>query len=73
MNDMTPLSVRLTAEDAKTMLEEAGAQKVHVVGRGIRLLAFFEKDRKRRAWIIRGDAWLRNFEQDVARELTQVF
>lgn len=69
MNDMTPLPVRLTAEHAKSLLEEAGAQKVCVVGKGIRLLAFFETGRKRQAWIIRGDGWVRNFAQDVAREL----
>ena len=28
MNDMTPLAVRLTAEHAARMLEEAGAQEV---------------------------------------------
>ena len=69
MNDMTPISVRLTADDAKALLEGAGAKKVCVVGRGLRMLAFFETNRTRQAWIIRGDAWLRNFEQDVAREL----
>lgn len=68
MNDMTPLAVRLTAEHAKSMLEDAGAQNVHVVGRGIKLLAFFETDRKRQAWVIRGNGWVRNFAQDVARE-----
>ena len=68
MNDMTPLPVRLTAEHAKSMLEEAGAEKVCVVGKGLRLLAFFETGRKRQAWIIRGDGWVRNFAQDVARE-----
>lgn len=70
MNDMTPLAVRLTAEHAKELLEGAGARNVSVVGRGMRLLAFFEsgKPRKRQAWIIRGDGWVRNFEQDVARE-----
>jgi hypothetical protein len=70
MNDMSPLAVRLTAEHAKALLEEAGAKKVCVVGRGYRMLAFFETDRKRQAWIIRGDAWARNFALDVARELT---
>lgn len=69
MNDMTPVAVRLTAELAKTMLEGAGARNVSVVGRGMRMLAFFEVQRKRHAWIIRGDGWLRNFQQDVAREL----
>jgi hypothetical protein len=68
MNDMSPIAVRLTAEHAKTMLEEAGAQNVAVIGRGMRLLAFFETGRKRQAWIIRGDGWVRNFAQDVARE-----
>lgn len=68
MNDMTPVAVRLTADHAKTMLEEAGARNVAVVGKGLRLLAFFETGRKRQAWIIRGDAWVRNFASDVARE-----
>jgi hypothetical protein len=69
MNDMTPFAVRLTADHARTMLEEAGARNVCVVGRGMRFLAFFEARRKRHAWIIRGDAWVRNFADDVAREL----
>jgi len=78
VNDMTPLGVfreptknlpvRLTAEYAKDLLEGAGARNVSVVGRGVRLLAFFEVKRKRHAWIIRADGWLRNFEKDVARE-----
>lgn len=68
MNDMTPLAVRLTADHAKFMLEEAGARNVSVVGRGIRMLAFFEKGRKRQAWVIRGDAWVVNFANDLARE-----
>jgi hypothetical protein len=71
MNDMTPVTVRLTADRAKTMLEEAGARNVHVVGRGYRMLAFFETGRKRQAWIIRGNGWVHNFANDVARELTQ--
>ncbi len=69
MNDMTPFAVRLTAEHARSMLEEAGAQKVCVIGKGLRLLAFFETGRKRQAWIIRGDAWVKNFANDIAREL----
>lgn len=69
MNDMTPFAVRLTADHARTMLEEAGARNVSVVGRGMKFLAFFETGRKRQAWIIRGDAWVRNFANDVAREL----
>lgn len=69
MNDMTPLAVRLTAEQAKAMLEDAGATKVTVIGRGLRLLAFFEIGRKREAWVIRSNGWVRNFAQDVAREL----
>lgn len=69
MNDMTPLAVRLTADHAKTMLEEAGAQNVVVVGRGLKLLAFFEARRKRQAWVIRGNAWVHNFAMDVIREL----
>jgi hypothetical protein len=69
MNDMTPLAVRLTAEHAKTMLEEAGAKNVSVVGRGIRMLAFFEARHKRQAWIIRGNAWVSNFAMDIVREL----
>lgn len=68
MNDMTPIPVRLTAEHAKELLEGAGARNVSVVGRGIRLLAFFEVKRKRQAWIIRNDGWIRNFAQDVAKE-----
>ena len=69
MNDMTPFTVRLTADRAKTMLEEAGAQNVHVVGRGYRMLAFFETGRTRQAWIIRSNGWVHNFANDVAREL----
>lgn len=68
MNDMTPLAVRLTAEHAARMLEDAGAQEVCVVGRGMRMLAFFKTGRKRQAWVIRGDAWVGNFAKDVARE-----
>lgn len=69
MNDMTPLPVRLTADHARSMLEEAGAMNVSVVGRGMKLLAFFEARRKRHAWVIRGDAWVRNFANDIIREL----
>jgi hypothetical protein len=73
MNDMTPFAVRLTPDRAKTMLEEAGAKNVCVVGRvvgnGRMFLAFFETGRKRQAWVIRGDAWVRNFANDVMREL----
>jgi hypothetical protein len=69
MNDMTPLAVRLTADHAKSLLEEAGARNVCVVGRGFKFLAFFEKGKRREAWIIRGDAWVKNFADDVAREL----
>ena len=69
MNDMTPFTVRLTADRAKTMLEEAGAQNVHVVGRGYRMLAFFETGRKRQAWILRGNGRVDNFAYDLAREL----
>lgn len=68
MNDMSPLPVRLTAEHARIMLENAGAKNVSVVGRGMRLLAFFETGRRRQAWIIRGDGWVRNFANDIARE-----
>ena len=68
MNDMTPLAVRLTAEHAKALLEDAGATKVSVIGKGMKLLAFFEFRRKREAWIIRGNGWLPNFKSDVARE-----
>ena len=69
MTDMTPLAVRLTAEHAKAMLEDAGATNVAVIGRGVRMLAFFEFRKKREAWVIRGNAWVRNFANDVAREL----
>jgi ribosomal protein S11 len=69
MNDMTPFTVRLTADRAKTMLEEAGAQNVHVVGRGYRMLAFFETGRKRQAWILRGNGRVDVFAYDLAREL----
>ena len=69
MNDMTPIALRLTADRAKAMLEDAGATNVAVIGRGIRLLAFFEKRSKRQAWVIRGDAWVRNFANDIIREL----
>ena len=69
MNDMTPIAVRLTAEHAKALLEDAGATKVSVVGKGLRMLAFFEFRKRREAWVIRGNGWLRNFENDVAREL----
>jgi hypothetical protein len=68
MNDMTPITVRLTADHARSMLEAAGASNVVVVGKGIRFLAFFETGRKRQAWIIRRDAKVHNFAQDVARE-----
>lgn len=70
MNDMTPFAVRLTAEHARTMLEEAGAKNVCVVGRGMKLLAFFETGRRRQAWVIRGNAWVQNFANDVAREFS---
>ena len=70
MTDMTPLGGRLTAKRAQAMLEEAGARKVCVIGRGQRLLAFFETNRKRQAWIIQSDGWVGNFAQDVAREFS---
>lgn len=70
MTDMTPIAVRLTAEHVQALLEGAGARKVTVVGRGLRLLAFFEYGRKRQAWVIR-NGWLKNFERDVAREFAQ--
>ena len=44
---------------------------VSVVGRGMKMLVFFEARRKRHAWLIRGDAWVRNFANDVAREFAQ--
>jgi 4-diphosphocytidyl-2C-methyl-D-erythritol kinase len=69
MNDMTPFAVRLTPDRAKTMLEEAGAKNVCVVGRGKMFFAFFETGRRHQAWVIRGDAWVRNFANDVMREL----
>lgn len=69
MNDMTPFAARLTAERAKAMLEEAGASKVAVVGRGRMLAVFFEAQQKRRVWLIRGDAFVHNFQDDVRREL----
>lgn len=69
MNDMTPFAVRLTADRARVMLEEAGAKNVYVVGRGYRMLAFFETGKKRQAWILRGNGWAHNFANDVAREL----
>jgi hypothetical protein len=70
MNDMTPFAVRLTADHARTMLEDAGARNVAVIGKGLRFLAFFEARQKRQAWVIRGDAWVKNFAQDVAREFS---
>jgi hypothetical protein len=66
---MAPFGVRLTAEQAKAMLEDAGATSVAVVGRGLRMLAFFEFKARREAWVIRGNGWVRNFANDVAREL----
>ena len=69
MNDMTPIAARLNAEHARIVLEAAGAKRVCIVGRGLRLLAFFEYGKRREAWIIRHDGWIRNFERDVAREL----
>jgi hypothetical protein len=77
MNDMTPMTNlvallragRLNAINARTMLEKAGAKNVSVVGRGMQFLAFFETGRKRHAWVIRGDAWVANFSNDVMREL----
>jgi hypothetical protein len=69
MTDMTPVPARLTAVQAKAMLEDAGATSVAVVGKGLRMLAFFEFGAKREAWVIRGNAWARNFADDVAREM----
>ena len=74
MNDMTPFTARLTADRAKTMLEEAGAQNVRVVnkvtGRGRVTLAFFVAGRKQRAWVVHGWIETRTFQQEIDRGLT---
>lgn len=69
MNDMTPIAIRLTPERAKTLLEAAGADAVHVKINGKRSMwAFFTYFEQGFVWILRYGAFERNFAKDVERE-----
>lgn len=70
MNDMTPLAVRLTPDRAKALLEEAGADNVHVKARTSgKMWAFFSYLGENIVWSLRIGAIERNFARDVATEL----
>jgi hypothetical protein len=71
MNDMTPITVRLTPDRAKALLEEAGADNVHVKARTSgKMWAFFSYLGEGCVWGLRVGALERNFARDVATELT---
>lgn len=75
MTDMTPITVRLTADRAKTLLEAAGARSVTIRERRAGqfrpeagMWAFFTYWDRACVWGIRAGAWEWNFLKDVQRE-----